>query len=381
MSRTMRNIAVCVVLVGWGPTQVSGQMDFWGQIDLAAVRGYDEPWNRQIRGDDTFNEARLRLFAQHWMNDRVGVFAELLFDLEARARVNGAYVVVNELLGKEWLGARVGLSPTSVGTFGMRSSYFNQSGLVGIPMLRSFRTTMDNGGRATPTDFMRRKVDNQRDVPILYDACWNIMWELLGSAGDLTYALGVTSGSLSNPLGPLSTPGLQWIGRVGYSPALGVIVGLSGAKGAYIGESRPASDIDGPVIANPEDHDQRYLGIDIEISRDRYELFGEAYTNSYELENVQERVAVKGGYLEGRRWVSPSVFLAARGEVMDFGGITVPGMSGLQDWDDDVRRVETTIGYRMTRESIFRVGWQRTEFTQGDDPTQNALIAQISAVF
>ena len=235
MSRTMRNIAFCALLAGWWPTQVSGQMDFWGQIDLAAVRGYDEPWNRQIRGDDTFNEVRLRLFAQHWMNDRVGVFAELLFDLEARARINGAYVVVNELLGKEWLGARVGLSPTSVGTFGMRSSYFNQSGLVGIPMLRSFRTTMDNGGRATPTDFMRRKVDNRRDVPILYDACWNIMWELLGSAGDLSYALGVTSGSLSNPLGPLNTPGLQWIGRVGYSPALGVIVGLSGAKGAYIG--------------------------------------------------------------------------------------------------------------------------------------------------
>ena len=375
--------ACLIMTAAFGVRPVSAQMDFWGQIDLAAVRGYEAPyWNRQIRGDDTFNDVRLRLFAQHWMTDRIGVFAELLFDLKAAARVNGAYVVVNELLGEEWLGARVGLAPTSIGTYGMRSSYFNQSGLVAIPMQRGWRTTMDNGGRATPEDFMRRKADNVRKMPVLYDACWNIMWELLGTVGKLSYAIGATSGSLSNPMGPLSEPGLQWIGRLGYTPALGVTVGVSGAQGPYIGDYKgPAADILGPAIENPDEYDQRYLGVDLELSRDRYELFGEAYTNSYELENVQERVAVRGAYLEGRRWISPSVFLAARGEVMDFGGITVPGTSGLQDWDDDVRRVEAAVGYRLTRESILRLGWQHTAFVQGNDETQNVLIAHISAVF
>ena len=378
---TACTLATAIALAA-APRPAAAQMDSWGQIDLAAVHGYDTQWNRQIRGDDAFNEVRLRLFGQHWVNEQVGVFAELLFDIEARARVNGAYVVINDLFDQPWLGARVGLSPSLIGTHGMRSSYFNQSGLVGMPMLRSFRTTMDNGGRATPDDLMRRKGENRRDVPILYDACWNISWELLGSIGSVSYDFGVTSGSVSNPLGPVGVPGVQFMGRLGYRPALGVVLGLSAVHGPYIGESNPASDIRNvPVVEDPENWDQQYLGLDVEVSRGTYEIFGEAYRNWYALPNVQERVAVQGAYLEARWWLLSDVFVAGRSEIMDFGGITVPTFTELQDWDDDVRRFEAAIGYRMTREAIARLGYQRTTFTQGTDPRQNVLIAQISAVF
>ena len=183
----------------------------------------------------------MKLFGQHWLNDHVGVFTEFLFDSEADVRVNGAYVVVTELAGQDWLG-RAGLAPSVVGSFGSRSTYYNANPLVGVPLIWQHRTTLDGSGLATNEDLVRRKASDALGVPMIYEACWNLQWELMGGAGIFEYSLGLTSGSLSNPTGARNNDGLQILGRVGVEPALGVRVGVSGAVGPYVG-GRPSDEL------------------------------------------------------------------------------------------------------------------------------------------
>ena len=147
MSRKAYALALGLVLASTGGAQA--QLSLSGQIDLIEKRGYDEPFNRAFRGDDPFNELRVRIYGQHWVNDRVGVFTEFLYDLGAAVRVNGAYLVIMRVAGKEWLDARIGMSPSSIGNFGKRSTYFNQNPVIGVPLIRQYRTALDPGARAS----------------------------------------------------------------------------------------------------------------------------------------------------------------------------------------------------------------------------------------
>lgn len=115
------------------PYAADAQLDISGQIDVVATTGYEAPLNRNFRRDDPFNEIRLRVFMQHWVTERIAVFGEILYDLDADVRVNGAYVVVNEIAGKPWLNSRIGMAPSLFGSFGFRGTYFNQNPLIGVP--------------------------------------------------------------------------------------------------------------------------------------------------------------------------------------------------------------------------------------------------------
>ncbi len=131
------------------PYAADAQLDISGQIDVVATTGYEAPLNRNFRRDDPFNEIRLRVFMQHWVTERIAVFGEILYDLDADVRVNGAYVVVNEIAGKPWLNSRIGMAPSLFGSFGFRGTYFNQNPLIGVPLVWHYRTTLDGGGRAS----------------------------------------------------------------------------------------------------------------------------------------------------------------------------------------------------------------------------------------
>jgi hypothetical protein len=136
--------------------------------------------------------------------------------------------VINEIAGREWLSARVGMAPSLVGNFGLRSTYFNANPLIGVPLAWQHRTTLDGSGLATAGDLLRRRSTNFIALPMLYDSCWNIQWELMGEFGKFEYSVGVTPGSMANPLASLPEPGIQAMGRIGYVPAPALRLGLSG---------------------------------------------------------------------------------------------------------------------------------------------------------
>jgi hypothetical protein len=256
-----------VVLLGIvAPSAADAQTRFSGQVDLVGTVNRDSvDINTALRGDSPYNPVRMRLFVQSWLNDRIGVFGELLLDVDSDPRLNGAYVVVNELAGQPWLNARLGLSPSIVGSFGLRSTYFNANPLIGVPLLWQYRTSLAADGSSTPLGLIGSAGDAPgAGTPLLYDSCWSIQWELLGELGPLEYSVGLTPGSLSNPIKSRAVGGSQWLGRVGVAPLTGLRVGVSGAHGPWLTDPTPDGLGQLPYPDDPGDFDQSALGADIE---------------------------------------------------------------------------------------------------------------------
>lgn len=375
-------VATVSALVLARPALVAGQLEITGQVDIVAAAQRDSlGLNSAFRGDNPFNPVRLKIFARHWVNDRIGIFTELLFDVDAAPRVNGAYVVVNDLAGRPWLSARVGLAPSPMGGFGLRSTYFNANPTVGLPLLWQYRTNVAGDGTSTVASLTGSTGEPGGGVPILYDACWNVQWELMGEVGDLEYSIALTPGSVSNPIKARFVDGSQWLGRVGYGLIPGLRIGFSGAHGPYLTHPEPDGAGNLPYTQDPGDYDETLLGGDLEYGQGPLLVYAELFAARFETPLVAERLAATGGYLEVRFDFLPGWYAAARAGGLFFGDIVTDPQSGsTAPWDDDTRRTELALGRRMSREVLVKLDWQRTT-TRDAGFVQNLLVAQLSAAF
>jgi hypothetical protein len=386
MSRTLPPrallVAAALLAMACAPRAVSAQIQVSGQVDLIGMLHQDTlGMNKAFRGDSPFNPVRLRLFARHWVNDRIGIFTELLFDFNADPRVNGAYLVVNDIAGHSWLNARVGLAPNVIGGFGLRSTYFNSNPLVGVPLVWQYRTNLDASGTATAASLAGTTSEPGFSLPVLYDSCWNLQWELLGEVGLFEYSLAMTPGSPSNPIKSMGAEGSTWMARAGLAPIPSVHVGVSGSYGPYL--SKPVADGSGtlPYSEDVSDFNEKLIGVDLQYQGGPLVLTAEAYGVRYQAPRIDEELQVVGGYAEVRYDFLPGWYVAGRAGALNFGSLEVDATSGTRaDWDQDTRRTELALGYRFAREMLVKADWQRT--TVPDlDLTQNLFAIQLSTVF
>ena len=326
---------------------------------------------------------RLLRNPSRWLTDRIGVFAELLYDIESTPRLNGAYLVVNEIGGLDWLTLRAGMAPSLIGNYGLRSTYFNANPVIGVPLVHQHRTTLDGSGLATAEDLLRRRDQNVIGLPMMYDACWNPVAELMGNFERMEFSLGVTHGSLSNPLQTRQVDGVQVLGRVGWEPVVGLRLGASGALGPYIGgPNRDPGTGATTFPGEPDDYDQRIVGVDAEWLIRRLRFNSEFYVSQWEVPLVAEDIDVRGGYVEGRWDFLPEWFGALRVGALVFSEIDVPAPgTGSTGWDDDVLRVESSLTYRLAREVHLRGNWQHTRFMTGEEEPIDLVGIQLRAVF
>jgi hypothetical protein len=310
-----------------------------GQLDLTASTRDDLGVNTAFRGDNQFNPVRVRIYAQKWVTDRIGVFTEFFHDSGSGLRVNGAYAVVNSLAGREWLNARLGLAPSPVGAFGLRSTYFNANPLIGVPLSWQYRTNLSSSGTATAASLTGAADAPGPGMPLLYDSCWNIQWELLGELGIFEYSIALSPGSLSSPIRSADVDGQTFMARLGAILVPGVRLGLSAAEGPYLSPG------------------------------------------AWEAPLIDEDLEVGGGFVEVRYDLAPAWYLAGRLGGMGFTEIDAgPANGGLAPWDQGVSRTELGLGYRLTRESLIKGDWQRTS-TGSSGWTQNIIAVQLSTVF
>lgn len=386
MSRLSRpylvTVALAFAVLLSRPTQAASQIEIAGQLDLVGMTRSDTlGLNKAFRGDNPFNPIRLRLYARHWVNDRIGIFTELLFDFHADPRVNGAYVVANELGGKPWLNARLGLAPNVIGSFGLRSTYFNTNPLVGVPLVWQYRTNLDPSGTATAASLAAVTREPGFSLPILYDSCWNLQWELLGEVGNFEYSVAMTPGSPSNPIKSMDVEGSTWMARAGFVPIPSLRMGLSGAYGPYL--SKPEPDAGGtlPYPEDPSDFKEKLVGIDLEYQGGPLVFTSEAYGVRYQAPQIEEELQVLGGYAELRYDFLPGWYVAGRAGALFFGDLEVDAVTGARaDWDHDTRRTELTLGYRFAREMLVKLDWQRTTVPDSNIE-QNLVALQLSSVF
>jgi len=376
---------LCAILLP--PTHAAAQLQISGQVEALALNQTDtRGLNRNFRNDSPFSSIRGRLFAQHWVTPRIGVFAELLMDIDATntVRLNGAYIVVNEVFGREWLGLRAGMAPGLIGNFAMRSTYFNANPLIGVPLVHQHRMTLDGSGLSTAGDLARRRVENVIGLPMMYDACWNPVAELLGFVGRFEYSVGVTNGSVSNPLQTRNVEGVQAMARLGVEPVDGLRLGASGLIGPYIGGPKFDPMVGATTFpGEPDDYDQRLAGVDFEWLLAKWQFNAEAFVSSWEAPLIEDDLIARGAYVEGRYDFLPQWFAALRLDGLVFNEITTPVDDGFieQGWDDDIMRVEGSLTYRIAREVHLRADWQHSRFLTGEEEPIDLMGVQLRAVF
>lgn len=389
---------LCTLLFSVSP--VFGQLQISGDF-VYTQRFLDKHTqvNMNFRGDDPFSTVRARLFARNWLTEDVAIFTECLFDMNADARVNGAYAVINNLV-PDLVNLKIGLIPSPFGNYGLRSTYFNLNPVIGVPAQWHYKTAMvreplviDNQGtlyNANSYILNNRNEYHRGGTPIGYDACWDTGIEANGVLGKFEYAFAMTNSAMSNPTYAADNNGYQYIARLGFNPLLGMRMGISGAVAPYIGRFAPA--VDSVQFSQEwvrdtfdlESYQQRLGGVYFEYLVHRIELFSEWVHSEWDVPGLREETLyTQSGYLEIRWDLVPGWYVAGRVDYMDFSKIADPRVPGTSDkhWDVPFVRYEPGIAWRFRREGMIKLVYQTTQYSRDFREDINLLAVQLHMVF
>jgi hypothetical protein len=190
-------------------------------------------------------------------------------------------------------------------------------------------------------------------VPLITASRWDTGVQVRWRAKAVEASGAITAGTLSSPRFSDDNGGRQLSARVAVTPVVGLVVGASGARGAWLAESVP----------RPDDHTptQTAAGADVEYSRDHWLVRSEMVWSQWELPfalapSTTRNVSALSAWVEGRYRLTPRVFVAGRVGRLGFSKITGTLFDGRPTpWDAPVDRIETTVGYYLQRNLTARV--------------------------
>jgi hypothetical protein len=379
-----------------------------GTLDLAYPFGGDgEPEvNRLIRGDNPFDNVRLRLFADVVINSRWTVFNQILIDpsssmgLESFLRSYVRFDVFKK--EKADLSLQGGVVPTPFGAYSPRA-YSDRNPLVSDPLMYHYFTTLrSNQLPAGNADLLRHRGQGQAadftgfagggspikfsGMPMIYDPCWDVGVQALGSLGRLEYIFAVAQGTLSAPRFRAgdNNKGKQISGRLAFVPRPGLVFGASAARGPYLDSAlRPNL----PAGASAEDYDQIIYGLDAEYGVRHLALHAELANNRWQVPNITDGrggpqdLKTLGAYVEARYALRPGLFAAARYDRIDYGDIDDGTGTGRKlTWNYDVNLWEYGVGYYLTDRVIAKLVRQDYH-SAGESGHQTFWAVQVSGSF
>jgi len=379
-----------------------------GTLDLAyPFTGQGEPEvNRLIRGDSPFDNVRLRLFGDVVINSRWTVFNQILIDPASR---EGVHTFLRSYLRfdafkkeKADLSLQAGVVPTPFGAYSPRA-YSDKNALVSDPLIYHYFTTLrSNQLPANNADLLRHRGQGQagdftgfagggsttrfNGLPMIYDTCWDIGVQALGSVGRLEYVFAVAQGTLSTPrvFGGDNNDGKQFSGRLAFVPMPGLVFGASYARGPYL-DSALESNL--PAGTDVDDFNQEIYGFDLEYGVRHFALYAELANNRWEHPKItdgqgrREDLKTFGWYVEGRYTLAPGFFAAVRYDRIDFSEIDDGTGTGRKvPWNYDVYLWEYGLGYYLTDRVIAKL--LRQDYKTTSEPHKEHFWAvQVSASF
>jgi hypothetical protein len=181
----------------------------------------------------------------------------------------------------------------------------------------------------------------------------------VGEARQRVQVMGtVTAGTLAYPLAGDDNGSPQVAGRIVVRPALGLVLGASAARGAFVADEVRR---DLPAGLGRRQYPQRALGADVEYSRDHWIVRAELIASAWSLPGVEapwlDEVSTRSVLVEGRYTILPQLYAAARYDRLSFA--TIEGSATGDTWDADVQRLEAGVGYRLLRNVTLKASVQR----------------------
>ena len=270
---------------------------------------------------------------------------------------------------------QAGRIPPVFGTFARRS-YGIDSPLIGFPLAYQYLTSVrPDAVPANADDLLLMRGRGWRanypvgnplagpGVPVVSAYRWDTGVEARYAAERLEAAVSVTSGTLSNPRVDDDNDGRQIAGRVAWHPVVGLTLGVSGARGAFVDRAIVNAY---ETVLGPHDYTQDAVGIDAEYSRGYWIVRGEAILSRWTIPKINRPfidrpLGARTGYVEGRYRFGPRLFAAARVDALSFSTVTGQRLFDGQptSWDAPVARVEAGGGVNLQRNLTLRTVVQR----------------------
>jgi hypothetical protein len=211
-------------------------------------------------------------------------------------------------------------------------------------------------------------------MPVIWESWWDVGVAAVGSARPFEGMIGVTNGTPGwANAGEEENSGKSVIARVGLAPVPAVRVGVSGSLGPYLNDF---SAMFVPPGKSVNDYDQQLLMADAEFLFGHAELRGEGFNNVWQTPTVGD-LRVSGFYAEGKYTLAAGLYAAGRYDQLRFS--KVAGSDGIaRPWHADVDRIETGLGYRLSRALLARAVYQqftrRALVAPGDDEDHLAAL-------
>jgi hypothetical protein len=312
---------------------------------------------------------RVGLTASIKAHDRLSILGEVRSEDMGQVRPYALFVRFRPWRSRAF-DVQAGRVPPTFGAFARRT-YPADNLLIGYPLAYQYLTSLRPDalpanadellrmrGRGWSSNFSIGDLASDRGLPIVSAFRWDTGVQLHAAGRMVEAALAVTTGSLANPLVRDDNAGKQVAGRVRLTPATGLILGVSAARGPYL--TRDASRSAGAGQRNGQ-FTQTALGADAEYSRRYYLLRIEAIVSDWRLPIVNAPeitlpLRASSMLVEGRYKIRPGLYLAARFDHLGFSEVS--GTARTAEWDAPVTRVELGGGYSLLHNLLLKASFQ-----------------------
>ena len=350
--------------VSLGPVAVAGDVSIvFGPRDTTAFFNYTDYEQNALRA------ARIRLAAD-W---RIGRGLSLVGDVRSE-NADEVDVAALFLRWRPWssrgLTIQAGRVPPVVGAF-PRRAYGRDNIVAGTPLAYQYLTSLRSDALPLTTqELLRMRARGWRPsysvgsqsvatgVPMVNAARWDTGVEAQWRTPWLDLAGAVTRGAPAVPVVRDDTEGWQWSARGALQTPVGLIVGVSAARGSWI-----ADDALSLVPAALRERSAQTLwGVDAEYGAGRWLTRAEYLRTTFQLPVAGAArtfdLPAASGFLELRYRAHARWQIAGRAERLYFDRV-LPTAEGAATWDLPVTRLETALGFRAARQIELRAGVQR----------------------
>jgi hypothetical protein len=198
---------------------------------------------------------------------------------------------------------------------------------------------------------------------------------LPAARADITASL--TAGTLSNPGLGDGNGRPQVAARLVARPLPGLLVGVSGASGAFI--EQDVRDVL-PGGAGERQYRQRAFGADAEVSRGYWLVRTELVSTAWQLPaldapRIERPLRATAWLTEGRYKLAPGLYVAARYDRMVFN--RVASSQGPIPWEAGLWRVEAGAGYSVRRNVTVKGSYQYNRREGGRETVARLAAAQV----
>ncbi len=359
--------------MSWPPRSSDGTFSIGGEI----VGTLGSPDNTAFFNYTDYEHNALRLMrlaiAGQWRPlARVALIAEVRSEDFSRVDTQAAYVRIRPWQAYAF-DIQAGRIPPSFGAYGRRA-YNADNPLIGYPLAYQYLTSLRSDaipnsvddllrmrGRGWQPSFPVGSTAIATGLPLVSAFRWDTGVQGRWSSTYVEATAALTAGTLSDPRFTDNNGGRQVSGRIAAKPIIGLLIGVSAARGAWLSDD--VVDLL-PTTAQSRSYSQRALGFDAEYSRAHWLVRGEVVWSGWQMPFMQpsatHRLDARGMWVEGRYRLTPRFFVAARGDRLDFSRISGTIFGGAPiTWDAPVQRVETGVGWYLMRNLVGRAVVQR----------------------